>query len=193
MFRKIAAFAAVATVLGAMAVVNASAQTMGGMSGTNAKTAAAQPPLSPPAKTAVSLTGADITIHYSAPSVRNRKIFGGLVPFGVVWRTGANAATTLKTSGNLMIGSLNVPAGTYTLYSMPGENAWKLIVNKQTGQWGTTYKADQDLGRVDLKVAKNAAPIEKMVIDFEKTSGATTTLHIKWADLDLSVPVMTEK
>ncbi len=194
MFRKIAAIAAVATVLGALAVVHAPAQAMGGMAGMNAqKTPAKQPPLSPPAKAAVSLAGADITIDYSTPSVRNRKIFGGLVPFGTVWRTGANAATTLKTSGNLMIGSLNVPAGTYTLYSMPGENAWKLIVNKQTGQWGTVYKADQDLGRVDLKVAKNAAPLEKMVIDFEKTSGAKTTLHIKWDDLDLSVPVMAEK
>lgn len=152
-------------------------------------------PLSPPAKAEVSLTDANITIDYSAPSMRGRQIFGEgtLVPYGKVWRTGANAATTLKTSGNLMIGNLSVPAGTYTLYSLPTASGWTLIVNKQTGQWGTVYKEDMDLGRVPMETASNASPVEKMVIDFENTSGNSTELHVKWADVDASVKVMASK
>ena len=152
-------------------------------------------PLSPPAKAEVSLTDAQISIDYSAPSMRGRKIFGDgtLVPYGKVWRTGANSATTLKTSGNLMIGDLSVPAGTYTLYSLPTAEGWKLIVNKQTGQWGTVYKEDMDLGRVPMEKAANASPIEKMIIDFENTSGDSTELHVKWADVDASVKVTASK
>lgn len=186
--------AILAAALGAaMMVMPAQAQMSGGMSGMQAHGKTKQPLLSPPAKASAMVAGASITIDYSAPSMRGRKIFGGLVPYGKVWRTGANAATTLKTTANLKIGSLMVPAGTYTLYSMPGADAWKLIVNKQTGQWGTIYHADQDLGRVDLKVAKNAAPVEKMKIEFDHTKGSMTMLHIVWADLNLSVPVTVVK
>ena len=188
--RKLAKCVAVGLLGAAMAAAPAMAQRNGGMGGMQAhESAAKQPPASPPAKASVMVAGASIAIDYSAPSMRGRKIFGGLVPYGVVWRTGANAATTLKTSANLKIGSLLVPAGTYTLYTMPGAEAWKLIVNKQTGQWGTVYNANQDLGRVDLKVSKNAAPVEKMKIEFDHTKGSMTMLHIVWADLNLSVPV----
>ena len=182
---------AVAVVASAMTMVPAAAQMSGGAMHEQGMTK--QPPQSPPAKASAMVAGAAITVDYSAPSMRGRKIFGGLVPYGVVWRTGANAATTLKTSANLKIGTLMVPAGTYTLYTMPGAEAWKLIVNKQTGQWGTVYNANQDLGRVDLKVGKNAAPVEKMRIDFDPAKGSMTTLHIVWADLNLSVPVTVEK
>ncbi len=185
--------AAVAAMMTGLAVAPALAQQMGGMGAAQTHGKANAAPLSPPAKASVMVAGASITIDYSAPSVRKRKIFGGLVPYGQVWRTGANAATTLKTTANLKIGSLMVPAGTYTLYSMPGADAWKLIVNKQTGQWGTVYHADQDLGRVELKVAKNAAPVEKMKIEFTHTHGAMTELHIVWSDLDLSAPVTVVK
>lgn len=153
----------------------------------------AQKPLSPPATANVSLPGATITIDYSAPSVKGRTIFGGLVPYDKVWRTGANAATTLKTTGNLKIGDLTVPAGTYTLYSLPSANGWKLIVNKQTGQWGTVYNEGQDLGRTSMDVASAGAPAETMVIDFEKTSGNSTELHVKWASQDASVRVTAGK
>jgi hypothetical protein len=154
---------------------------------------ASKPLPSPPAKTDVTLPGATISIDYGAPSVRGRAIFGGLVPYDKVWRTGANEATTLKTSGDLKIGDLSVPAGTYTLYSLPAESGWKLIVNKQTGQWGTVYNEGQDLGRVAMEVGSNASPVETMVIDFEKTSGDSTELHVKWADKDASVKVMAQK
>jgi len=91
-------------------------------------------PLSPPATARATIAGREISIDYSAPSKRNRVIFGELVPYGKVWRTGANAATALHTKGNLQIGTLNVPAGHYTLYSIPEKDGWTLIVNKQTGQ-----------------------------------------------------------
>jgi len=94
----------------------------------------AKKPLSPPAKAEATIGGKKVTVDYSAPSKRDRKIMGGLVPYGQVWRTGANAATTLTTETGLMIGDLHVPAGKYTLYSLPGEKEWTLIVNKQTGR-----------------------------------------------------------
>src|SRR5664279_3078053 len=97
-------------------------------------------PLSPPGTASVSFAdGKTVTINYSRPSVRDRKIFGGLVPYGQVWRTGANSATSLKTDVDLTIGGAAVPAGSYTLYTIPSESGWKLIINKQTGQWGTDY------------------------------------------------------
>jgi len=148
---------------------------------------------SPPRTADVSLSGATITIKYSAPSARGRTIFGGLVPYGEVWRTGANAATTLITSSSLQIGDLSVPAGTYTLYSVPTQSGWQLVVNKQTGQWGTVYTKAQDLGRTTMSVGSTAAPVETFVIGFEKTMGDKTELHLKWAGVDASVPVTVVK
>jgi Protein of unknown function (DUF2911) len=159
-----------------------------------AQAAQANKPLpSPPAKADVTLSDATVSIDYSAPSMRGRAIFGGLVPYGKVWRTGANPATSIKTSGALQIGDLKVPAGSYTLYTLPTADSWKLIVNKQTGQWGTVYNEGQDLGRVPMEIGSNAAPVETMVIDFEKTSGDSTELHVKWADKDVSVKVTAQK
>jgi hypothetical protein len=149
--------------------------------------------VSPPAKANVTLPEATVTIDYCAPSVHGRTIYGGLVPYGKVWRTGANAATTLKTTGALQIGGLKVAAGTYTLYSVPAPDGWKLVVNKQTGQWGTVYDKAQDLGRVAMETASTAMPVETMVIDFEKTMGNATELHVKWADVDASVQIAAAK
>jgi len=148
---------------------------------------------SPPAKAHVELKGKLVTIDYNTPFMRGRKIFGGLVPYDKVWRTGANPATTLKTEINLKIGDLTVPAGTYTLYSLPSEGTWKLIVNKQTGQWGTIYNQDQDLGRTDMtKGPTPASPVEQFAIKFEKTHGGKTELHLVWENTDVYVPVAAE-
>lgn len=145
---------------------------------------------SPPAQAEVSLNGKQVTIHYNAPSMRGRKIFGGLVPYGKPWRTGANPATSLKTDTNLMIGKLSVPAGSYTIYSLPSESTWKLIINKQTGQWGTEYHQDQDLGRVDMQRAPApSTPVEKFEIKFESTHGNQTELHLIWDTTDVFVSV----
>jgi hypothetical protein len=154
--------------------------------------ASKKPMLSPPAKASVELDGKQVTIDYSAPSMRGRKIFGGLVPYGKVWRTGANPATTLKTAVNLKIGTATVPAGTYTLYTLPSETTWKLIINKQTGQWGTVYNQSQDLARVDMQKNTPPQPQEKMSISFENTQGNQTQLHVRWDSTDVSVPVVAQ-
>ena len=146
-----------------------------------------------PAETAnVSLTGGSITVKYGAPSMRGRKIMGDLVPYDKVWRTGANEATAFATNTNLKIGGTAVPAGTYTLYTGPGASKWLLIVNKQTGQWGTVYNQDQDLARIPMKVSKLSSPQEKMSITFENTKGNSTEMHVKWENTDASVVIMAQ-
>jgi hypothetical protein len=121
---------------------------------------------SPPAKAQATIGSTQVTIDYSQPSVKGRKIFGELVPFGQIWRTGANEATTLTTTGELTIGTTNVPAGTYTVYTVPGEDKWWLVINKQTGQWGTEYDQKQDLARVEMKVQRLDQPVEKFTVSF---------------------------
>ena len=148
-----------------------------------------QPPLSPPAKATGSIGAHEVTVDYGSPRVRGRKIMGGLVPYGKVWRTGANAATTLTTSGDLMIGNLHVPAGKYTLFTIPGETEWTLIVNKQTGQWGTNYDQAQDLGRVPMKVGKLDAPREEMTIAIRPGEAGKGTLAIEWESTAATVDV----
>ena len=145
---------------------------------------------SPPADASVTLNGKAVTIHYNTPKMRGRKIMGGVVPYGKVWRTGANPATSFKTATNLMIGSAMVPAGSYTLYTLPSEGTWKLIINKQTGQWGTKYDQSQDLARVDMQKKTLSSSQETMSISFENTRGDSTELHVKWETTDVYVPVM---
>ena len=171
----------------ALATTGAVAQEMGGAM--TMKAPADKKPLSPPAKAEVSVGGAMISIDYSAPSMRGRVIFGGLVPWGQVWRTGANAATTLKTSAGLKIGDLAVPAGTYTLYTLPTETGWTLIVNKQTGQWGLTYNQAQDLGRIPMNMSKPPAPIETYKMTLSSAGGNSGKLQLAWADVVASVPI----
>jgi hypothetical protein len=144
---------------------------------------------SPRETAGVELKSGSIKISYGAPSTRGRKIMGEIVPYGKVWRTGANEATSFVTSTSLKVGSTIVPAGTYTLYTLPGAGDWLLIVNKQNGQWGTEYSQAQDLARIPMKSAKLASPQEKMSITFEKTSGNSTELHVKWENADESVAI----
>lgn len=151
-----------------------------------------KPMLSPLATATIQLNGKQVSVDYHAPSMRGRKIFGGLVPYGQVWRTGANEATTLKTGTNLKIGTATVPAGTYTLFTLPSAGTWKLIINKQTGQWGLTYHENQDLARVDMRKNTLPSPREKMSIGFENTHGNRTQFHIRWATTDVWVPVVAE-
>ena len=155
---------------------------------------AQQKPASPPGEASFKFDdGKTVTIQYSRPSMRGRKIFGGLVPYDQVWRTGANAATSLKTDVALTIGGASVPAGSYTLYTLPGMTAWKLIINKQTGQWGTEYSEGQDLARVDMKVTQRPSGLELFTISFDKTSGDSATLKLEWENTIASVPVKEKK
>ena len=152
--------------------------------------AEAKKPLSPPATAEATWGGKKITVNYSAPSKRGRPIMGELVPYGQVWRTGANAATSLVTATDLMIGSLHVPAGSYTLYTIPGEKEWTLIVNKQTGQWGTKYDQSQDLGRVAMKVEPVKDTVETFVIGLEPKGTNKGLLALTWENTRATVPVM---
>lgn len=151
-------------------------------------------PASPPGTASHTFDdGKKVTIDYSRPSVRGRKIMGGLVPYGQVWRTGANSATSLTTDVDLTIGGTTVPAGKYTLYTLPGENAWKLIINKETGQWGTKYDEKQDLARVDMKVGKTSAPVEQFTISFDKSGGDSAKLKLEWENTSASVDIREKK
>ena len=148
---------------------------------------------SPPASANVTLNGASIRITYNAPSIRGRTIMGGVVPYNEVWRTGANAATTLVTPVALNIGTLMVPAGTYTLFTLPTSGQWQLIVSKKTGEWGIPYPEGQDLGRVPMSKKESGTPQEVMSIDFESTAGNNTELHVKWEKTDVFVRVSLAK
>jgi hypothetical protein len=139
------------------------------------------------------IDGANISIEYGRPSMRGRKIMGELVPYGKVWRTGADEATTLTTDKDLQIGGVAVPAGKYTLYTLPGEKDWQLIVNKQTGQWGTEYDQGKDLGRVPLNVAKASAPVEQLTIAIDKNPAGGGVLKLSWENTELTAPVTVKK
>ncbi len=160
-----------------------------GMQGMEHNSSKALP--SPRKEAMVDLQGKHIMISYGAPSVKGRKIMGGLVPYGKWWRTGANEATSFETAGNLKVGTLQVPAGKYTLVTIPSEGEWKLVVCKHTGQWGTERFEKDDLGSTAMMKSALPSPQEVMSIDFEKTAGNKTQLHIKWEKTDVYVPVST--
>ena len=149
---------------------------------------------SPSAKASETIAGKPITIKYRAPSVRDRQIFGdgGLLSkeWGYpVWRAGANAATTLVTGADLDIGGVYVPAGTYSLYVLVKDpENWKLIVNRQTGQGGHIYNARMDLGRVDMKMGRPIAPVEKLCYTIA-TTGNSGTIQLEWENHVASVPI----
>ena len=132
--------------------------------------------------------GSAVWVDYSKPMKRGREIFGNVVPWNTVWRTGANAATQFNTPVDLVIGGANVPAGKYTLWTLPTPTGWKLIINKETGQWGTVYHQEQDLVRVDAKVETLATPVEQMVIAFEPATNPTM-LSVSWDKTKVTVPV----
>jgi hypothetical protein len=133
--------------------------------------------------------GAKITVSYGRPFLKGRKMLSEVAPAGKIWRTGADEATTLTTDKTLMIGSLMIPAGTYTLYTIPDATAWKLVVSKQTGQWGTEYSEDKDLGRADLKVEKLPKPVEQVTISFTD-AGGSPTFNVDWGTTRATAPLM---
>jgi hypothetical protein len=147
---------------------------------------------SPPGTAEVTLKNKKIAIDYSRPSLKGRKVGQELAPYGKVWRTGANEATTLTTEIDLNIGGVKVPAGKYTLYTLPSEGTWKLIINKQTGQWGTQYDESQDLARVDMKKSALPQPVEQFTISFDKKSENTAALNLDWENTRVSVEIKAE-
>jgi hypothetical protein len=161
------------------------AQTQAAPAPAQARPAGQQAPASPRDTAEMTLAGQRIYVDYGRPYMRGRTIMGGLVPYGQVWRTGANAATTFVTPRDVRIGETLVPAGTYTLYTLPGEREWQLIVNRQTGQWGTQYDQAQDLARIPMRVERTAAPVEQFTIQLVPGTG----LVMEWENTRVSVPI----
>jgi hypothetical protein len=155
-------------------------------------------PASPPATCTATIGGHTITITYSSPRVKGRegKIYtsDGLIshdPHYPVWRAGANAATTLKTDGDIMIGDLMIPAGTYTLFVDISDPAhWVLIVSKATGEWGLAYDPTKDLGKTPMMTSKPAAMVEDLTYTLTDNGGGMGTLTLAWEDVSASVRIM---
>lgn len=145
---------------------------------------------SPPVKAECSLAGGKaITIDYSSPRAKGRKIYGELVPFGEIWRAGANEATAFVTTAHLTVGGKDVPAGSYTIFTIPSADKWTLVISKGTGEWGTAYPGpDKDLTRADMKVSKLPSPVENFTIAFDKAGGGCT-LRMDWETTRASVEV----
>ncbi len=147
---------------------------------------------SPPAQAQCRLPdGKTITVDYSSPRLKGRKVGGEVAPYGEVWRTGANEATTFVTTANLSVEGKDVPAGSYTIFTVPGQDQWTLIINKKTGEWGIPYHYESDeLARVPMQVGKTSAPVENFTISFDQSGGCT--LQLSWGDTQASVK-FTEK
>ncbi len=139
--------------------------------------------------------GKTITIDYSRPKMRDpetgkpRKIYGGLVPYGQVWRAGANEATTFVTQADLTVGNTPVPAASYTLFILPEQSGpWKLIISKKTGEWGIPYPGEKfDFARIDMKVGKTPATVQEFTISFEKRGPNAGVLRFDWENTRASV------
>lgn len=151
---------------------------------------AAQPmgTLSPRDSAVATIGGGRVAVNYGRPFKRGRVVFGGIVPWGEVWRTGANAATGFVTTRELVIGGETVPAGRYTLWTLPSPEGWKLIINRQTGQWGTEYDAEQDLVRIPLRTRTLDAAVETFTIKLDP-GDAGAVLRLQWDDTEAFVPI----
>ena len=152
--------------------------------------AACQSKPSPPESATCDLGGGKtIKTDYSSPRMKGRKIYGGLVPYGEVWRTGANEATTFVTSSDIVVGGKAVPAGSYTIFTLPNAEKWTLIINKKTGEWGIPYKYESDeLARIPMKVSKLPSQVENFTIAYEKT-GSGCTMNLDWDTTRVSVEI----
>ena|SRR6266404_3123260 len=132
--------------------------------------------------------GKSVTIDYSSPRKKGRVIFGDLVPYGQVWRAGANEATTFVTTADLTVGGRNVPAGSYTIFTIPDKDKWTLVISKKTGEWGIPYPGEKyDFARVDMKAA-SGPPLENFAIAFDKGANGCA-LKMAWDTTVASVDV----
>jgi len=143
---------------------------------------------SPPANVSTTIAGKQITIDYYAPSMHGRKIIGGLVPFGEVWCTGANWATKITSDGNLEMGGLKMPAGSYSIWTIPNQDQWTLIINKQTGQFHLNYDSSRDFGRTKMTVKTLADPVETFKIELRSDGANKGTLALLWERTEASIP-----
>jgi hypothetical protein len=149
---------------------------------------------SPPAKAACKFSdGKTISINYASPRMRGRKIFGDLVPFGEVWRAGADEATSFVADTNLDVSGKSVPAGRYTLFIFPMQDKWTLIISKRTGEWGVPYPGERsDFTRADMKLSKLPAAQENFTISFDPT-GSSCTMRLEWETTRASIQITQKK
>ncbi len=149
--------------------------------------------LSPPDTTRVQLGTTTVAIEYGRPLARGRRLFGGLVPYGQVWRTGANEATHLHVSGPVKLGGVALDSGSYTLWTIPAPNDVQLIINSQTGQWGTAYRSQYDVARVPMQIDTTLTPVEQFTIRIDTAQNAAPAqLIMEWGSLRWSVPIETQ-
>src|SRR5579872_211896 len=150
---------------------------------------------SPPASAKCEFAGGrGINVDYSSPRMKGRKIYGGLVPYGEVWRTGANEATTFDTTVNVDIDGTTIPAGHYTLFTIPAEGTWKLVISKKTGEWGIPYPGTQyDLARLDMKTQALPSDVEDFTIGFQKKDAHTCVMNIDWEKTRAYVDITEKK
>lgn len=142
---------------------------------------------SPHVRTEWTIDGANISIEYGRPSLKGRTVGKDVAPYGQIWRAGADEATTLKTDKPLKFGNVSVPAGTYTLFTLPNEKQWQLVISKQTGQWGTVYTEGQDVGRVPMTAGHAPTMPEQLTYSIDDTPQGGT-LRLEWGHTSVSVP-----
>jgi len=143
---------------------------------------------SPEAKSSVVVAGKKITVDYYAPSMHGRKIMGALVPYDQVWCTGANIATGFTTEADLEIGTLKLPKGTYSIWTLPTVKEWTLIVNKESGQFHLNYNQSLDFGRTKMNVKTLDTPVETFRVDLRNKGGNKGTLALVWENTEASIP-----
>lgn len=148
------------------------------------------PALSPTSTITQEFSTSKIEIVYSRPSMRGRKIFGDLVPFGSVWRTGANAATKITFGEEVEIGGTKVPAGSYSFYTVPGSSEWEVIINKNTGNWGAMgYDTKDDVVRLKVKASSTPQKMETFTMWIGNITFSSCTIELGWENTMISVPV----
>lgn len=156
----------------------------------------AQPkgPAASPAQTVTQVVGTtDVVVSYSRPGVKGREIYGGLVPFDKVWRTGANAATKITLAGDATIGGVEVPAGEYGLFTIPGENEWTVILSHDSGIWGAyDYDPANDFARFTVKPTRLKDAVETFTIGFSSFDEYEAVMHLDWAHTRVAFPISTK-
>jgi hypothetical protein len=137
--------------------------------------------------------GKTISVNYSSPRMRGRKIFGELVPFGEVWRAGADDATSFVPTADVIVGGKSVPAGRYTMFILPMPAKWTLIISKQIGEFGIPYPGAQyDFARMEMKVSKLPSPLENFTISFDR-AGTSCTMKLDWETTRASIDIAEKK
>ena len=144
---------------------------------------------SPQADSSVTIGGKKISVEYYAPSAHGRKVMGGLVPFGQVWCTGANWATKITTEADLEIGGLKVPKGSYSIWTVPNEKEWALIINSETGQFHLNYDQSRDFGRTKMAVKTLPSPVETFKVQLTASGDNRGALALIWENTEASVPI----